>query len=210
MYPDLVNAMGTPEAPRPRNGGGQLRIQEIVKIKEEINQYRNKMHDKIKRISKHTKGLDVAIGVTTSMGVAGSVAAATVSATGVGIIVGLPLGLTSAVVGAIGMVMQMPNKYYKKKLTNYMRLNTIANQYYIQICDIYSTILDDGKITDEEFKTVLELYKRYNAEISGIRVTPSEPMIAPNNTELEEQVKKMLSMVAPNLNKSAKPANAGV
>ena len=106
------------------------------------------------------------------------------SATGVGAVVGLGLGIGGAITGAISLL----GNYFVKKATTkaekHLKIKTIASAKLDTIALHISKAMIDDYISDEEFKLIMDEMNKYKAMKEEIRSNTKKKL----KTEEEESL----------------------
>ena len=92
-----------------------------------------------------------------------------VLATGVGAPVGLALGISGAVTGAISLIGNILSKKSTTKAEKHLKIKTLASAKLDTIATHISKAMLDNYISDEEFKLIMEEMNKYKAMKEEIR-----------------------------------------
>ena len=188
IYPTLPDIREHPTAPDIVNGGLDDRghsyrlkvITDTQKFFEEEIQKREAISKKYFRWSKIINiGDSVLIGITVCAEGAGIV----LSATGVGAPVGLGLGISGAITGAISLLGNIVSKKTTTKAEKHLKIKTIASAKLDTIASHISKAMMDNYISDEEFKLIMDEMKKYKAMKEEIRSNTKKKL----KTEEEEE-----------------------
>ena len=189
IYPSLPDIREHPTAPDivnvgPDDCGHSYRLKVIAdtqKFFEDEIQKRDTFSKKYFRASKIINIVDsVLIGITVCVEGAGIV----LSATGVGAPVGLGLGISGAVTGAISLIGNFVVKKTTTKAEKHLKIKTIASAKLDTIASHISKAMMDDYISDEEFKLIMDEMNKYKAMKEEIRSNTKKKL----KTEEEESL----------------------
>ena len=145
LYPNLPCTITNAE---------NFRLTEISKIEkhiaDEVKHYRRvlKKYKKVRKVIHYSvAGLGGATAVLSSGAVATSL-------TGVGIVVGAPLGAVGALCGALSTGLTVLNKKFEQKVNKRSRIHVLAVVKHDSINSFVSQALDDNRVSDGEFKNI--------------------------------------------------------
>ena len=185
LYPEL-----------PIEDGQNYRLQKISEIERTLINERDMRKSLYK---KYKRGINITDGVDTSL------ISASVILAGVGITVPimLPLEIAAVVCGGLGMCVKLIRRKLMTKTQKHCNIQTIAESKLNSIKDIVSKALQDGEISEGEFKMFLNEMEKYSELKQEIKTT--------KNIEITDEEKKKLieqgRMEAMNtIQKSLKPA----
>ena len=107
---------------------------------------------------KYKRGINITDGVDTVLISAGVIMA------GIGLTVPvmLPLEIAAAVCGCIGVCVNLVRRKLTSKAQKHSNIKAIADSKINSIKDLISKALQDGQISDDEFKMVLCELEKYN------------------------------------------------
>ena len=185
LYPEL-----------PIEDGQNYRLQKISEIERTLineRDMRKSLYKKYKRSINITDGVDTGL-------ISASVILASV---GITVPIMLPLEIAAVVCGGLGMCVKLIRRKLMTKTQKHCNVQTIAESKLNSIKDIVSKALQDGEISEGEFKMVLNEMEKYSELKQEIKTT--------KNIEITDEEKKKLieqgRMEAMNtLQKSLKPA----
>ena len=166
LYPEL-----------PIEDGQNYRLQKISEIERTLINERDMRKSLYK---KYKRGINITDGVDTSL------ISASVILAGVGITVPimLPLEIAAVVCGGLGMCVKLIRRKLMTKTQKHCNVQTIAESKLNSIKDIVSKALQDGEISEGEFKMVLNEMEKYSELKQEIKTT--------KNIEITEEEKKKL------------------
>lgn len=164
-----------------------FRLTEIARIRIELQnevESRQKTCRRYKTANTTTHAVNVGmcvVGSVTSAGTVGTLA------TGVGVIVALPLGAIALATGVLGVIGSSVQKIILKKLLKHVNILTLAETKLSTINGLMSKALKDNHVTDEEFDTIQQEMNDYHAKKREIRTKTRD-----NTTADIEGLKKQL------------------
>ena len=162
LYPEL-----------PIEDGQNYRLQKISEIERTLiyeRDMRKSLYKKYKRSINITDGVDTGL-------ISASVILASV---GITVPIMLPLEIAAVVCGGLGMCVKLIRRKLMTKTQKHCNVQTIAESKLNSIKDIVSKALQDGEISEGEFKMVLnemEIYSELKQEIKttkNIEITDEE------------------------------------
>ena len=189
IYPTLPTIREQPTAPGIVNDeiddrGHSYRLKvitDIQKIFEDEIQKRDAFSKKYFRVARIINITDnTLIGITVCVEGAGAV----VLATGVGAPIGLALGISGAVTGAISLIGNILSKKSTTKAEKHLKIKTLASAKLDTIASHISKAMLDNYISDEEFKLIMEEMNKYKAMKEEIRSSTKKRL----KTEEEESL----------------------
>ena len=185
LYPEL-----------PIEDGQNYRLQKISEIERTLINERDMRKSLYK---KYKQGINITDGVDTGL-ISASVILASV---GITVPIMLPLEIAAVVCGGLGMCVKLIRRKLMTKTQKHCNVQTIAESKLNSIKDIVSKALQDGEISEGEFKMVLNEMEKYSELKQEIKTT--------KNIEITDEEKKKLieqgRMEAMNtIQKSLKPA----
>ena len=185
LYPEL-----------PIEDGQNYRLQKISEIERTLINERDMRKSLYK---KYKRGINITDGVDTGL-ISASVILASV---GITVPIMLPLEIAAVVCGGLGMCVKLIRRKLMTKTQKHCNVQTIAESKLNSIKDIVSKALQDGEISEGEFKMVLNEMEKYSELKQEIKTT--------KNIEITDEEKKKLieqgRMEAMNtIQKSLKPA----
>ena len=185
LYPEL-----------PIEDGQNYRLQKISEIERTLINERDMRKSLYK---KYKRGINITDGVDTGL-ISASVILASV---GITVPIMLPLEIAAVVCGGLGMCVKLIRRKLMTKTQKHCNVQTIAESKLNSIKDIVSKALQDGEISEGEFKMVLNEMEKYSELKQEIKTT--------KNIEITDEEKKKIieqgRMEAMNtIQKSLKPA----
>ena len=164
LYPEL-----------PIEDGQNYRLQKISEIERTLINERDMRKSLYK---KYKRGINITDGVDTGL------ISASVILAGVGITVPimLPLEIAAVVCGGLGMCVKLIRRKLMTKTQKHCNVQTIAESKLNSIKDIVSKSLQDGEISGDEFKMVLNEMEKYSELKQEIKTT--------KNAEITDEEKK--------------------
>ena len=151
LYPEL-----------PSEDGQNYRLQKISEIEKTLINEKNTRKALYK---KYKRGINISDGVDTTL------ISASVVLAGVGLsvpIVTLPLEIVAVACGSLGICVKFIRRKLHKKSQKHYEIKTIADSKLNSIKDLISKALADGRISENEFKLVLDELDKYNKLKDGI------------------------------------------
>ena len=144
LYPEL-----------PTEDGQNYRLQKISEIEQTLikeRDTRQSLYKKYKRSINATDGVDTTL-------ISGSVIMG-----GIGIAVPfmLPLEIAAIVCGVAGVCVKFIRRRLHSKAKKHYEIKTLADGKLNSVKDLISKALNDGQMSEQEFKTVLDELERYN------------------------------------------------
>ena len=192
IYPTLPTIREQPTAPGMVNDENDDRghsyrlrvITDIQKFFEDEIQKRDAISKKYFRVARIINIADnTFIGITVCVEGAGAV----VLATGVGAPIGLALGISGAVTGAISLIGNIFSKKLTTKAEKHLKIKTLATAKLDTIATHISKALMDDYISDEEFKLIMEEMNKYKAMKEEIRSNTKKRLKAEEEESLIEK-----------------------
>ena len=150
--------------------------------------------DHKKRERKHRKTVRIltAVGAGSgSIGVVAGIAGASVSATGVGAIVGAPLAGAGAGLGALSVGLSLSVKRYSALVANHESLWRTAHDSSMQIHGLLSKAFANGKIDVDEFHAIEEVYRNYYRQQETISSNTDAKLQELRNNRQEDGLKEI-------------------
>ena len=166
LYPEL-----------PIEDGQNYRLQKISEIERTLiieRDMRKSLYKKYKRSINITDGVDTGL-------ISASVILASV---GITVPIMLPLEIAAVVCGGLGMCVKLIRRKLMTKTQKHCNVQTIAESKLNSIKDIVSKALQDGEISEGEFKMVLNEMEKYSELKQEIKTT--------KNIEITDEEKKKL------------------
>ena len=165
LYPEL-----------PIEDGQNYRLQKISEIERTLineRDMRKSLYKKYKRSINITDGVDTGL-------ISASVILASV---GITVPIMLPLEIAAVVCGGLGMCVKLIRRKLMTKTQKHCNVQTIAESKLNSIKDIVSKALQDGEISEGEFKMVLNEMEKYSELKQEIKTT--------KNIEITDEEKKI-------------------
>ena len=166
LYPEL-----------PVEDGQNYRLQKISEIEQTLIKERDTRQALYK---KYKKGINLSDGIDTTL-ISGSII---IGGIGIAIPLLLPLEVGAAVVGITGICVKFIRRRLHIKAMKHYEIKTLAESKLNSVKDIVSKALQDGKISEIEFKTVLDEMEKYHDLKDSVRQS--------KNSEISEVEKKKL------------------
>ena len=164
LYPEL-----------PIEDGQNYRLQKISEIERTLineRDMRKSLYKKYKRSINITDGVDTGL-ISASVILAG---------VGITVPIMLPLEIAAVVCGGLGMCVKLIRRKLMTKTQKHCNVQTIAESKLNSIKDIVSKALQDGEISEGEFKMVLNEMEKYSELKQEIKTT--------KNIEITDEEKK--------------------
>ena len=131
------------------------------------------------------------IGVGSSLTAIASTTAALVSlSTVIGALPALPLGIVAITTGVIGILSSGISKVVLKKTEKHERIKLVALSKLSSVGDLVSRALADEKISDEEFRVILNEMESYREHKSQIRTGVRNELSTEREKESREEAEK--------------------
>ena len=164
IYPEL-----------PTEDGQNYRLQKISEIEKQLIKERDARKALYK---KYKRGINITDGVDTTLISAGVIMA------GVGLTVPLmlPLEIIAIVCGCMGVCVKLVRRKLMSKTQKHYEIKTLGESKLNSIKDLISKALQDGQISESEFKMVLNEMEKYSELKQEIKTT--------KNIEITDEEKK--------------------
>ena len=166
LYPEL-----------PIEDGQNYRLQKISEIERTLineRDMRKSLYKKYKRCINITDGVDTGL-ISASVILAG---------VGITVPIMLPLEIAAIVCGCMGVCVKLVRRKLMSKTQKHCNVQTKAESKLNSIKDIVSKALQDGEISEGEFKMVLNEMEKYSELKQEIKTT--------KNIEITDEEKKKL------------------
>ena len=167
-----------------------FRMEEIKSVREELTRMKDNRYNLTKKYKKVVNALDGAISGL------GTVSAAT-NAAGLGLALSvvmapmaIPFGAVGVCTGILSLMFIAPSKYYSKKLTKHTKIMTAIQTQLTAMITRVSRIIDDGKITDQEFGDLMTDKQKLYDHIAIIK--REKVVYEVNEGELTEKLKRRI------------------
>ncbi|CAG2245247.1 unnamed protein product [Mytilus edulis] len=181
LYPEL-----------PIEDGQNYRLQKISEIENSLKNERDKRNSLYK---KYKRGVNFTDGIDTTL-----ISASVISAgIGIAIPILLPLQITAVACGSVGGVIKLIRRKLTSKAKKHYEIKTLAECKLNSIKDLISRSLTDNKISEEEFKLILEELEKFNEmkknlKMANLKTSKSLP---------EDERKKIIEETENRMNKMA-------
>ena len=152
--PELYPNLSLKEIDEYPENGQNYRLQKISEIEKTLQreiEIRKSLYKKYKRGINLTDGID-------SILVSTAIILATV---GIAIPVLLPVQITAAICGSVGVCIKLIRRRLTTKANKHYKIKTIADSKLNSIKDLISKSLTDGQISESEFKLILDELEKY-------------------------------------------------
>ena len=139
----------------PTEDGQNYRLQKISEIEKQLiteRDARKTLYKKYKRGINITDGVDSAL-ISASVIIAG---------VGLAVPIMLPLEIVAIVCGCMGVCVKFLRRKLMSKTQKHYEIKTLGESKLNSIKSLISAALNDGQISDQEFKTVLDEQNKYN------------------------------------------------
>ena len=194
LYPNLLTT------PNVEN----FRLNEISKYLREINteiEHYRLVLKKYKKVRKVIHYSVVCLGAMTTVLSSGAVAT---SLTGLGALVGVPLGSIAIFSGGASAGLSVINKKLERKVNKHSRIHALAVAKHDSINSSVSQALNDNHVSDTEFQLITrELKQNLRSHFAQRQTTshqPDEPDLKKIKNEIREEILKKLAASSTNLN----------
>lgn len=173
LYPKIVNANLVEDDPlepsAPVLDGDNFRLQHITKIQKDLQ-------DELNNYSRCRRRYKSAFNTVSNIHSAVSLGTIATSATGLGLIIsgiGAPAGIALASVsvgcGIGSLLSDFILRKVNKKLQKHTAISQLANSKITSIQKLISTALEDGNISDSDFKKIVDDYENYQSQKQSIQ-----------------------------------------
>ena len=132
--------------------GQNYRLHKISEIENTRKDARKALYKKYKRGVNLTDGVDAAL-ISASVNMAGI---------GLTVPVMLPLEIVAIVCGCMGACVKLVRRKLMSKAQKHYEIKTLGERKLNSVNNLISKALKDGRISEEEFKIVLDELNRYN------------------------------------------------
>ena len=200
LYPNL------PTTPNAEN----FRLTEISKCLREINteiEHYRLVLKKYKKVRKVIHYSVVSLGAMTTVLSSGAVAT---SLTGLGALVGVPLGAIAIFSGSASAGLSVINKKLERKVDKHSRIHALAVAKHDSINGSVSQALNDNHVSDTEFELITREMHKYRELKENLRShfaqkettsrQPDEPDLNKIKNEIRQEILKKLTASRTNLN----------
>ena len=200
LYPNL------PTTPNSEN----FRLTEISKCLREINteiEHYRLVLKKYKKVRKVIHYSVVSLGAMTTVLSSGAVAT---SLTGLGALVGVPLGAIAIFSGSASAGLSVINKKLERKVDKHSRIHALAVAKHDSIDSSVSQALNDNHVSDTEFELIKREMHKYRQLKENLRShfaqkqttsrQPDEPDLKKIKNEIRQEILKKLTASRTNLN----------
>ena len=151
LYPEL-----------PVEDGQNYRLQKITEIEKTLvkeKEKRKSLYKKYKRGVNATDGVDTGL-ISTSVVLAG---------VGIAVPFLIPIQISAVVCGSLGGLVKLVRRKLTTKSKKHYEIKTMAECKLNSIKDLISKSLTDGRISENEFKLVLDELEKYNKMKENIK-----------------------------------------
>ena len=161
--------------------GQNYRLQKISEIENQLKAERTARKALFK---KYKKGINTTDGVDTVF------ISASITMAGVGLAVPalLPIDIVAIACGCMGVCIKLVRRKLMAKAQKHYEIKTLGESKLNSIKGLISNALNDGQISDEEFKTVLGELEKYN-ELKDKTHTKQSGLSDPEKKKLIEEGK---------------------
>ena len=183
IYPDLNGST---------DDGHNYRLQKISDVEKQLlveRGLRKALYKKYKRGINLTDGFDTLL-ISTSVILAG---------VGLAIPVLLPLEIVAVVCGCMGVCVKAFRRKLMSKAQKHYEIKTIAESKLNSIKDSISEALSDGRISEQEFKTVLDELNKFNdlkdktcSKQTGLSDAEKQKLIAEGKAQALSAIQKKI------------------
>ena len=189
--------MKQPTAPNfypelPIEDGQNYRLQKISEIERTLineRDMRKSLYKKYKRCINITDGVDTGL-ISASVILAG---------VGITVPIMLPLEIAAVVCGCIGVCVKLVRRKLMSKTQKHYKIKTLGESKLNSIKDLISKALQDGEISESEFKMVLCELEKYNdlkdkarTKQSGLSEAEKKKLIEQGRMEAMNTIQKSL------------------
>ena len=181
LYPEL-----------PMEDGQNYRLQKISEIERTLineRDMRKSLYKKYKRCINITDGVDTGL-ISASVILAG---------VGITVPIMLPLEIAAVVCGCMGVCVKLVRRKLMSKTQKHYKIKTLGESKLNSIKDLISKALQDGEISESEFKMVLCELEKYNnlkdkarTKQSGLSEAEKKKLIEQGRMEAMNTIQKSL------------------
>lgn len=168
----------------------KFRITHIAEVKKDLEkdlESYSRTRRKYAAAFKHTNNIDSFGNV---ISVAGGAVSLGLLGTGIGLPISLAVGSVSLAIGGVTTIASFLSKRFVKKLEKHDKISELAGSKLSSINHIVSKAMDDGKISDSEYKLVLDDFEEYKKEKRSIQENARQAISSTSPQEMEEIKKK--------------------
>ena len=165
------------------------KISEIEKILINERDVRKALYKKYKRGINITDGVDTGL-ISTSVILAG---------VGLAVPIMLPLEIAAIVCGSLGVCVKLVRRRLNVKAQKHYEIRTMSETKLNTIKDLISKALQDGQISDNEFKLILDELDKYNklkdnihSKQRGLTETDKRKLIEQGKAQAKSEMKKKI------------------
>jgi len=169
-----------------------FRLQEISRLKKYLEKERDKrakLYKKYRRGTNVLDGIDAAL-VTASMGLGVSGVGLLSTIIAAPIVLGLEIAALSC--GALGLAGKFVSRKLSVKAKKHDEIRVLASSKLNTITDHVSQVLTDGRVTDVEFRLILEEVTKYDELKKEIRAMAKKAYGKISPPVLDEETKNSL------------------
>ena len=194
IYPDLNGST---------DDGHNYRLQKISDVEKQLlveRGLRKALYKKYKRGINLTDGFDTLL-ISTCAGFDTLLISTSVILAGVGLAIPvlLPLEIVAVVCGCMGVCVKAFKRKLMSKAQKHYEIKTIAESKLNSIKDSISEALSDGRISEQEFKTVLDELNKFNdlkdktcSKQSGLSDAEKQKLIAEGKAQALSAIQKKI------------------
>ena len=168
--------------------GQNYRLQKISEIEKTLIKERDNRQSLYK---KYKRGINATDGVDTTL-ISGSVI---MGGIGIAMPLILPLEIVAVVCGVAGVCVKFIRRRLHAKAKKHDEIKMIAESKLNSMKDLISKALNDGQISEQEFKTVLDELERYNNLKDKTRSKQSDLSEVERKKLIEEGKAQALSVI---------------
>ena len=168
------------------------RLQKISEIEQTLIKERDNRQSLYK---KYKKSINITDGVDTTL-ISGSVIMAGV---GFAVPIMLPLEIAAIVCGSLGVCVKFIRRRLHSKALKHYEIKILADGKLNSVKDLISKALNDGEISDNEFKLILEELNKYNklkdnihSKQRGLSETERKKLIEEGKAQAKNEMKKKI------------------
>ena len=141
-----------------------FRLGEISRINKEMAEEAEHYRLVLKKYKKAQKAL-----IFTVAGLGVVTTAMSSALTGEGIVVAVPLGIVGAVCGSVSTGLVTASKKVENKVNKHAHTSLLASFEHTAINALVSKALDNNRISDAEFKTIMHKMEKYRKNKEDLR-----------------------------------------
>ena len=176
----------------PTEDGQNYRLQKISEIEKQLIKERDARKALYK---KYKRGINITDGVDTTLISAGLV----IAGVGLAAPILLPFEIAAIVFGTVGVSIKIIRRKLMSKAQKHYEIKTIGESKLNLIKNLISKALNDGQISEQEFKMVLDELDRYNvlkekthSKQSGLSETEKKKLIEEGKAQALGAIQKKI------------------